>query len=120
MSLLGLSPTPGKMFWLLSLALLATPFLTFVFTLVRSQIHSARSPLRKLPGPPSRSWLYGNVKQIFGKGQTVVWDEWMLTYGKTFRYSVMFNVRFLSCCFQLGLEFALSRSFRSLPQTLEQ
>lgn len=85
----------GNMLWLLPLGFLATPFLTFVFALVRSQIRRAKSPLRKLPGPPSQSWLYGNVKQIFGRGQSETWDEWMSVYGKTFRFSVMFNVRTL-------------------------
>jgi len=87
------------MFWLLSLGFLATPPLIFVFTLIRLQIRSAKSPLRKLPGPPSQSWFYGNVKQIFERGQSVAWDEWMSVYGKTFRFPVMFNVLSLSHCF---------------------
>ena len=106
------------MFWLLSLVFVATPLLAFVFTLVGHQIRSAKSPLRKLPGPPSQSWLYGNVKQIFERGQSIAWDEWMLTYGKTFRYPVLFNVRFLPHCFWLDLKSVSSRPFPSLPQTL--
>jgi len=108
------------MFWPLSLGLLATPLLIFVFTLLRLQIRSAKSPLRKLPGPPSQSWLYGNVKQIFGRGQSVAWDEWMSVYGKTFRFSVMFNVHSLSHHFQLSLKSVRSRPYRFLPQTLER
>ncbi|KAF9645313.1 cytochrome P450 [Thelephora ganbajun] len=79
------------MLWLFSPAFLVAPLLIFVFTLVKYQIRSAKSPLRALPGPPSQSWFYGNVKQIFERGQSVAWDEWVSTYGKTFRYPVMFN-----------------------------
>ena len=82
------------MFWLLSLGLLATPLLISIFVFVKQQIRGARSPLRKLPGPPSQSWLFGNVMYIFEKGQSVAWDEWIATYGKTFQYPSMFNVRF--------------------------
>lgn len=108
------------MSWLLPLALLAIPLLPIVFTFIGRQIRSAKSPLRKLPGPPSQSWLYGNVKQIFERGQSVVWDEWMMTYGKTFQYPALFNVRFLSYFFQPGLKLVSPRPLRSLPQTLER
>lgn len=84
------------MFLLFSLGVLVTPIFVFIFILVKQQIRSARSPLRKLPGPPSQSWYFGNVKYVFEKGQTVAWDEWMATYGKTFQYPVMFGVRFFS------------------------
>ena len=87
---------PSKMFWFLSLTLFATPLFIFVSTLVKHRIRNYRSPLRKLPGPPSQSWLYGNLKEIFEKGQSVAWDEWMSTYGKTFRYPDIFNVHSLS------------------------
>ncbi|KAF9778944.1 cytochrome P450 [Thelephora terrestris] len=79
------------MFWLLSLGLLATPLLISIFTFVELQIRSAKSPLRKLPGPPSKSWFYGSLMHIFEKGQSVAWDEWIATYGKTFQYPLMFN-----------------------------
>ena len=108
------------MFWFLSLAFLATPLLIFAFTLVKSQIRSAKSPLRKLPGPPSQSWLYGNIGQIFERGQSVAWDEWMSTYGKTFRYPAMFNVHSLYHHSQLNLKSTFYRPFHYLLQTLER
>jgi len=77
----------------------------FLFTFARYQIHNLRSPLRNLPGPPSQSLLHGNTKEIFEKGYTVAWDEWMSTYGKTFRFSGIFDVRpssLAACAF--GLE----------------
>lgn len=98
------------MFSLFSLGLFTTPLLIFAFTLVKSQIRNAKSPLRKLPGPPSQSWLFGNVKYIFERGQSFAWDEWRATYGQTFHYPSMFNVRLLSSCPQLSFEL----TFRSL------
>ena len=85
------------MFLLLStLALPATPLLVVIFLIVKHRIRNAKSPLGKLPGPPSQSWFYGNLKYIFERGQSVAWDEWIATYGTTFQYPTMFNVRFLS------------------------
>ena len=101
-SAICLFPAPAaRMFSLIFLGLCATPLLIFAFTFVKHQIRNAKSPLRKLPGPPSQSWLYGNVKYIFERGQSVAWDEWMVTYGKTFQYPSMFNVRFFSRYSQL-------------------
>jgi len=57
--------------------------------------------LQEAPRTTSPSWLYGNVKQIFGEGQSVARDKWMSVYGKTFRLSV-FNVHSVSHSFQLS------------------
>ncbi|CDO75988.1 hypothetical protein BN946_scf184922.g1 [Trametes cinnabarina] len=42
------------------------------------------SPLRNLPGPPSPSLLYGNVKEVFDAENHVVPDRWFSQYGKNF------------------------------------
>lgn len=106
------------MFLLLSLGVLATPVFVFIYRLVKQQIRSARSPLWKLPGPPSQSWLFGNVKYIFEKGQTVAWDEWMATYGKTFQYPVMFGVPSLVTTDPRAMNHILTHSdeFRKAPE----
>ena len=116
------------MFWFLSLTFLATRVLILVFTLVKYQVRNSRSPLRKLPGPQSQSWLYGNIKEIFERGQTVARDEWMSTYGKTFRYPEMFNVHSLSRYFSSAFSsrfldsvpfYRRPSSDKSCPHTLE-
>ena len=61
----------SPMFWLLCLGLAATLPIAVAFALIKIQIRNAKSPLRKLPGPPSPSWLFGNSKQIFERGQSV-------------------------------------------------
>ena len=108
------------MLWLLPLAFLAAPLVVFVYAFVKYRIRNSRSPLRKLPGPKSQSWLYGNIKEILEKGQSVAWDEWASTYGKTFQYPVMFNVHSLSFCRNFHPQLMLSRLIPSLPRTLER
>jgi hypothetical protein len=103
------------MFLVLSLGLLATPLLVFSFAFLKYLIRDTKSSLRKHPGPPSRSWFYGNAKYIFERGQSVAWDEWMATYGKTFQYPTMFNVRFLSFYSRLGLELTFRSPLPCLP-----
>ncbi|KAI9059130.1 cytochrome P450 [Trametes sanguinea] len=43
-----------------------------------------RSPLRNLPGPPSPSWLYGNMKEVFTTDGHAVPDKWFAQYGRTY------------------------------------
>ncbi|KAI9059129.1 cytochrome P450 [Trametes sanguinea] len=43
-----------------------------------------KSPLRNLPGPPVRSWVYGNVKEMFDAENYSRPDEWFAQYGKHF------------------------------------
>ncbi|KAH9894817.1 cytochrome P450 [Cubamyces lactineus] len=42
------------------------------------------SPLRVLPGPPSPSLVYGNLKQMFATEGTTLPDQWFEQYGKCF------------------------------------
>ena len=110
------------MFSLLSLGLFATPLLILILTItiIKYQIRNAKSPLRQLPGPPSQSWLYGNLKYILESGQSAAWDEWMATYGKTFRYPSTFNVNILSWCPQLCPMFMIYSLLYSLQQIPER
>ncbi|PKY21653.1 cytochrome P450 [Rhizophagus irregularis] len=47
------------------------------------------TPLRKIPGPPSESLLYGNLKTIFTKEDTQL--KWVQEYGNIIRYHGIFN-----------------------------
>src|SRR5579872_4116717 len=80
------------MFFLLSLGLFATPLLVFSFRVAKRQVDALRSPLRRLRGPASQSFFFGNIKYIAERDQTFAWDEWLGTYGKTFRYQDILNV----------------------------
>ncbi|KXN81835.1 Cytochrome P450 4B1 [Leucoagaricus sp. SymC.cos] len=50
------------------------------------------NPLRVLPGPPSPSWLYGNMKQIWEADNSVLHEGWVKEYGSTIRYKVFFGI----------------------------
>ena len=90
------------MFWLLPSILFAVPCFIFASKLLKYHIRNSKSPLRKIPGPQPQSWLFGNVKEIFERGTTAAWDEWMSTYGKTYRYSSLFSVCSYFSRFHLG------------------
>ncbi|GBE77352.1 predicted protein [Sparassis crispa] len=49
------------------------------------------SSLRYLPGPPSSSWIYGNLKEIFHADNSVLHETWFEKYGATIRYKTLFN-----------------------------
>jgi len=44
------------------------------------------STLKDLPGPPSPSWLYGNLKDIFKAENSVLHEAWVEKYGNTLKY----------------------------------
>lgn len=48
------------------------------------------SPLRSLPGPPSPSWLWGEMKHMMAVSD--VQEEWFQQYGKTIVSHGLFNV----------------------------
>ncbi|OBZ66502.1 hypothetical protein A0H81_13684 [Grifola frondosa] len=49
--------------------------------------------LRNLPGPPSPSWFFGNLKQIWNAENSVLQEEWVKEYGPNIMYRGFFNVR---------------------------
>ena len=87
----------------------------FLVSLVVLQVlrffwRSATSPLRKLPGPVSTSWLYGNVREYTDAGQTVLWEHWTEMYGNTFRFWTFFNVSPLFYAVKLRMSRGISCS----------
>ncbi|KAF5318106.1 hypothetical protein D9619_012269 [Psilocybe cf. subviscida] len=44
------------------------------------------SPLRELPGPPSSSIIYGNMKEIWHAENSVLHEKWVEEYGSTITY----------------------------------
>ncbi|CCM03447.1 uncharacterized protein FIBRA_05580 [Fibroporia radiculosa] len=49
------------------------------------------SSLRSLPGPRNPSFLYGNLFQIYHKGNTELHEDWVERYGSTIRSKGWFN-----------------------------
>ncbi|KAF9009541.1 cytochrome P450 [Cyathus striatus] len=44
------------------------------------------SPIRDLPGPPSKSFIYGNLKEIWDAENSVLHEKWAEEYGSTIKY----------------------------------
>lgn len=80
------------MFWTSLFGLTAFLVSLVVFRVLRFFWRCATSPLHRLPGPASTSWLYGNVREYTEAGQTLLWDHWTEIYGTTFKFSTFFNV----------------------------
>ncbi|PKC01432.1 cytochrome P450 [Rhizophagus irregularis] len=49
------------------------------------------SPLRKIPGPPSESSLYGNLKTLMTEESGVPQLRWIKKYGNVIKYHGLFN-----------------------------
>ena len=100
------------MFWTSLFGLTAFFVSLVVLRVLRFFWNSATSPLHKLPGPASPSWLYGNVREYTEAGQTVLWDHWTEVYGNTFKFSTFFNVSPQFCAFSFRLRHAsLDRAY---------
>jgi len=53
------------------------------------------NPLTDLPGPPSPSWLYGNMRQIWDSDNSVMHERWVDEYGNTIKYKTFLGVSVL-------------------------
>ncbi|OJT04235.1 hypothetical protein TRAPUB_5055 [Trametes pubescens] len=52
-----------------------------------------KSPLRRLPGPPSAHWLYGNLGDVYDARKSMFLDEWSEKYGPAVRFGGFLNLR---------------------------
>ncbi|KAF4615470.1 hypothetical protein D9613_003376 [Agrocybe pediades] len=59
-----------------------------LFQLIASEI---TSPIRDLPGPPSKSFLFGNINEM--KAEDAVLEKYVTKYGDTIKYQDMLGVR---------------------------
>lgn len=77
------------------------------------------SPLGDIPGPPSPSFLYGNMHEIQNSEASIVREQWVDMYGPTLKYKGWLNVISCSCLpVQTYVESCVSRSIgytRSTP-----
>jgi len=53
------------------------------------------NPLADLPGPPTPSWLYGNMRQIWDADNSVMHESWVSEYGNTMKYKAFLGVSVL-------------------------
>jgi hypothetical protein len=79
------------------------PYLTALFAIAGSYAAyllyafiSPHSSLRNLPGPPSPSWIWGNVRDILAAEHSVLHEQWIKKYGNVIMYRMLLNVRVFS------------------------
>jgi len=76
------SGAPSPLPLLVLAALVLFGFLSLLFNILLP----AFSPLRKLPHPPSPSWIWGNMRQIFEAPSGVLHADWEKEYGQVYAY----------------------------------
>ncbi|KAI0357859.1 cytochrome P450 [Trametes cingulata] len=55
-------------------------------------IRPITTPLKNLPGPPSPSWLWGNLKVIHEEDNSVPQERWAAEYGPIITYKSFFSM----------------------------
>ena len=78
----------GTLLWLP----VGTALVMMVWKVANFVIRPYLSPLRSLPGPPSPSWLWGNMKQMVEAGDDSLTQKWFEQYGRTIVTTGLFNV----------------------------
>ncbi|KAI0328399.1 cytochrome P450 [Cubamyces sp. BRFM 1775] len=66
------------------LAVLFTASIILLWKIYKTLVFMFGSPLRVWPGPPSPSWVYGNLKEMLGVEDTTLPDKWFEQYGKVY------------------------------------
>lgn len=60
--------------------------------IARSMISWFNNPSRLLPGPENQSWLYGSMRSMPDIAAVHLQQEWLKTYGSTFRFFGLLSV----------------------------
>ncbi|CAA7265268.1 unnamed protein product [Cyclocybe aegerita] len=76
----------------LLVSFLATIVAYFVFKIFMFLYAEWTSPLHVLYGPPSTSFIYGNIKEISDAENSVLHEKWVEEYGPTLKYKAFFGM----------------------------
>ncbi|OCH86155.1 cytochrome P450 [Obba rivulosa] len=68
------------------------------------------SHLRYIPGPPSASFFYGNLKQLFNADNAALHEEWAEKYGNTLRFNGFLNMNRLYTMDLRAINYILTHS----------
>ncbi|KAF8894814.1 cytochrome P450 [Infundibulicybe gibba] len=69
------------------------------------------SPLKNLPGPKSKSIIYGHFKEIWEAENSVLHEKWVEEYGNTIQYKGLFGMRRLFTMDTRALNHVLMNSY---------
>ncbi|WWC91006.1 uncharacterized protein L201_005945 [Kwoniella dendrophila CBS 6074] len=70
------------------------------------------SPLKNLRGPKSDNFLFGKVPTFISEEPQRSHKKWILKYGLTFKYKMLFNFEELFLADPIGLQYILSNSYK--------
>lgn len=79
-----------------ALPVAATIFIYIIWAFVPWYIKWYRSSVSAIPGPPCRSWLYGNLRELREEEPGVVLQRWAERYGHVFKFTGTMTVRRIS------------------------
>ncbi|KAJ4473128.1 cytochrome P450 [Lentinula aciculospora] len=69
----------------------APPILYGLYHLFKIIQFRSNSQMKDLPGPPSKHWLWGNLKEIIDSDAGVLHEKWVAEYGTTMKYKMLFG-----------------------------
>uniref|UniRef100_A0A8H7Y1G3 Cytochrome P450 n=1 Tax=Psilocybe cubensis TaxID=181762 RepID=A0A8H7Y1G3_PSICU len=74
------------------LAFLGSLGLYLTYRIAKVYYDQWMSALHVLPGPPSSSWVYGNMKEMLEADNFMLQDKWVEEYGSTISYKAYFGL----------------------------
>ena len=81
-----------------------------IWKLIRLITSWYTTKLGNLPGPPSPSWIFGNLKTIRKEAVAVPQERWVEEYGSTtLMYRGLLNVRRIFCLSSVDLRVSLQK-----------
>ncbi|KAJ7159473.1 cytochrome P450 [Mycena filopes] len=91
-----------------TLPFIATAVVYVILSIAASIIRDLRSPLKKLVGPKSSSFVWGSVKDL--QANPHITRKWRAVFGATFQFKSLFNTRELYTVDVLALDHILKNN----------
>ncbi|KAH9890430.1 cytochrome P450 [Cubamyces lactineus] len=91
--------------------------LSFVLWLIFRD-YVTRSPLDNVPGPPSSSFILGNIPELIGRQSWKQWQVYVDTYGPVFKLHGMLGSRMLHVYDPKAMHSILIKDIELYPKTL--
>ncbi len=92
------------LFFLLLLLYLCSNF-------IRLLVRQCRSPLLRLPGPPSQSFLTGNLEQMHDMANSDLLSQWEAKYGPNYAYKGFLSGSRLMTTDPVALSYILGHAY---------
>ncbi|KAI0712911.1 cytochrome P450 [Fomitopsis betulina] len=81
-----------------------------LWALVPWYINWYKSSVSTIPGPPCRSWLYGNLRELRGEEPGVMLQRWAERYGHVFKFTATMAVERVVMLDAKGINYILTHA----------